>query len=118
MNGILVEPPGTAPGSEPSITGAFIAIVPVARDRVNIGPHPSRCKGVEMKTPGTGPGVSQVERGDQKPALMFSNSFTMRSRSDWSSGVCARSVVLIGSTLAAFSASGSMVFMPSISVVA
>ena len=25
---MLVEPPGTAPGSDPRITGAFIAIVP------------------------------------------------------------------------------------------
>ncbi len=31
-NGVLVEPPGTAPGSEPIITGAFIAIVGVAPD--------------------------------------------------------------------------------------
>ena len=37
MNGTLVESPGTAPGSEPIITGAFIAIVGVAPDRVNIG---------------------------------------------------------------------------------
>ena len=29
-NGVLVEPPGTAPGSEPIITGAFIAIDRVA----------------------------------------------------------------------------------------
>jgi len=32
-----VESPGTAPGSEPFIMGAFIAIVRVAPDRVNIG---------------------------------------------------------------------------------
>jgi hypothetical protein len=32
-----VEPPGTAPGSEPIITGAFIAIVGVAPDIFNIG---------------------------------------------------------------------------------
>ena len=29
MTGFLVEPPGTAPGSDPSITSAFIAIVPL-----------------------------------------------------------------------------------------
>ncbi len=33
----LVEPPGTAPGSEPLITGAFIAIVRVAPNKRNIG---------------------------------------------------------------------------------
>ena len=32
-----MESPGTAPGSEPFIMGAFIAIVRVAPDRVNIG---------------------------------------------------------------------------------
>ena len=37
MTGSLVEPPGTAPGSEPIITGAFIAIVGVAPDNANIG---------------------------------------------------------------------------------
>jgi hypothetical protein len=35
--GWLVEPPGTAPGSDPSIIGAFIAIVRVAPDKRNIG---------------------------------------------------------------------------------
>ena len=33
-----MESPGTAPGSEPFIMGAFIAIVPVARNTSNIGP--------------------------------------------------------------------------------
>jgi len=37
MREVLVESPGTAPGSEPFITGAFIAIVPANRNRVNIG---------------------------------------------------------------------------------
>ena len=40
----LVEPPGTAPGSEPLITGAFIAIVRVAPNRPNIGARPARLK--------------------------------------------------------------------------
>ena len=40
----MVEPPGTAPGSEPIITGAFIAIVGVAPDRVNIGGLGAGCK--------------------------------------------------------------------------
>ncbi len=34
-----MEPPGTAPGSEPIITGAFITIVRVAPNTVNIGPQ-------------------------------------------------------------------------------
>ena len=33
----MVESPGTAPGSEPFIMGAFIAIVRVAPDKTNIG---------------------------------------------------------------------------------
>lgn len=33
----MVESPGTAPGSEPFITGAFIAIVRASPNRVNIG---------------------------------------------------------------------------------
>ena len=43
-NGVLVEPPGTAPGSEPIITGAFIAIVGVAPDR---GQYRRRGRGVQ-----------------------------------------------------------------------
>ena len=39
-----MEPPGTAPGSDPRITGAFIAIVRVAPNRVNIGAGRSRRK--------------------------------------------------------------------------
>jgi hypothetical protein len=39
-----VESPGTAPGSEPRITGAFIAIFPVARNMINIGAGWGRCK--------------------------------------------------------------------------
>ena len=39
-----MESPGTAPGSEPRITGAFIAIFPVARNKVNIGAGSSPCK--------------------------------------------------------------------------
>ena len=33
----MVESPGTAPGSEPFITGAFIAIVQASPDNFNIG---------------------------------------------------------------------------------
>ena len=39
-----MEPPGTAPGSEPIITGAFIAIVGVAPDTANIGGQGGVCK--------------------------------------------------------------------------
>ena len=45
MTGGLVEPPGTAPGSEPFITGAFITIVRVAPDGANIGLGVGGCKG-------------------------------------------------------------------------
>ena len=34
---ILVEPPGTAPGSDPFIPCAFMPIVPPKEDRLNIG---------------------------------------------------------------------------------
>ncbi len=43
--GELVESPGTAPGSEPFIMGAFIAIVRVAPDMSNIGPQIGLRKG-------------------------------------------------------------------------
>ena len=33
----MVEPPGTAPGSDPIITSAFMSIAPVARGMTNIG---------------------------------------------------------------------------------
>ena len=46
-----MESPGTAPGSEPRITGAFIAIVTVARDSVNIGAGVGRCKRHRMYDP-------------------------------------------------------------------
>ena len=37
MNGVLVEPPGTAPGSDPLITGAFMSIVGFDPDGTNLG---------------------------------------------------------------------------------
>ena len=40
-----MESPGTAPGSEPFIMGAFIAIVRVAPDRMNIGARDGLRKG-------------------------------------------------------------------------
>ena len=44
MNGVMVESPGTAPGSEPPIAGAFITIVRIAPDPVNIGALPPRAQ--------------------------------------------------------------------------
>ena len=40
----LVESPGTAPGSDPLITSAFMPIVRANPNGVNIGPAPARCK--------------------------------------------------------------------------
>ena len=42
---ILVEPPGTAPGSDPLITSAFMSIVP--KDTPNLGLAGARCKGLK-----------------------------------------------------------------------
>lgn len=39
-----MEPPGTAPGSDPLITGAFMSIVPVAGNVANIGAGGVRLK--------------------------------------------------------------------------
>ena len=39
-----MEPPGTAPGSEPPITGAFIAIVRVAPDKKEYRTTPDRAQ--------------------------------------------------------------------------
>jgi hypothetical protein len=39
-----VEPPGTAPGSDPLITGAFIAIVRVTPNTLNVGSAHQRRK--------------------------------------------------------------------------
>ena len=70
MREVLVESPGTAPGSEPPIMGAFIAIVRIAPDKVNIGAA-------------AGPRNGNA----QNPDLIFSNSSTSRSRSAASIGV-------------------------------
>jgi len=44
MTGSLVEPPGTAPGSDPVITSAFIAIVPLP-ERIRYTPWERRIQG-------------------------------------------------------------------------
>ena len=43
LNLLLVEPPGTAPGSEPLITSAFMSIVP--KDKAQYRQLDARCKG-------------------------------------------------------------------------
>ena len=102
-----MEPPGTAPGSEPSITGAFIAIVRVAPDSVNIGGPRLACKrGHDMsclslakgKGAPEGAPLSVLVLQDQKPALMFSNSWIIFARNSDVTGVCASKVVVTGST--------------------
>ena len=110
----MVEPPGTAPGSEPFITSAFIAIVPVARNRSNIGDRRPRDKGRNARArKGKRPvrcGTGRSVLGgavDQKPALIFSNSCSWRSRSAGSFGVCARTGALIGPSPAVSSSAGS-----------
>ena len=45
---VLVEPPGTAPGSDPSIARAFIAIAPVTRNTMNIGASGVLRKGADV----------------------------------------------------------------------
>ena len=105
-----MEPPGTAPGSDPRITGAFIAIVTVARDPLNIGVWRA---GRKRRT---GKPKENARRfpsgrwtgdplGDQKPDLINSNSSSMRLRMSWSIGVCDRRVPSIGFTSAAVSSS-------------
>ena len=44
-----MEPPGTAPGSDPRITSAFMFIVP--KDSCNIGALPGHCKWLLLKIP-------------------------------------------------------------------
>ena len=103
-----MEPPGTAPGSDPCITGAFIAIVPVARDVLNIGGQGGRLKTVESRNEkGPRPAARPLSfhGGAQNPALIFSNSSSIRSRTSVGIGVCDSSVVSIGLTSAATSSS-------------
>ncbi len=133
-----MESPGTAPGSEPRITGAFIAIFPVARNSFNIGaggPGRKRVEGLKLVytrlsavgknlrfQPGRrqhpdvvqrkaranrlrGPsGRSGLRSAGQKPALMSSNSASIRSRMAVSIGTCGSKVVSIGLMPAASSA--------------
>ena len=179
--GFLVESPGTAPGSDPLITCAFITIVRFDPDRTNIGGPGGDRKGAEhggaravraatraktpifaasriaairmnrthaaatgkpqfsclnhlyqqhyqalpsarspvrKKTPGVFPGRLSIltPTGSQKPDLIFWNSATIRSRSFWSSGVCASKVVVTGSTSWATSSSCGIAFSPTVLV--
>lgn len=98
-----MEPPGTAPGSDPRITGAFIAIVPVARNSPNIGAPRRRGKrhGPEKNARRGPPGAMDTGGRDQNPALIASNSSIIRLRNSSDTGVWAKSVVVIGLTKAA-----------------
>ena len=61
----LVEPPGTAPGSDPLITGAFIAIVRANPNTPDIGPK-GRGRKVTHKEKARGmpPGLSRISGED------------------------------------------------------
>jgi len=68
----MVEPPGTAPGSDPFITCAFMSIVPVGcpgEDRCNIGEPPPLRKGRGMRyRGGTGRALRrQIETDHDHP---------------------------------------------------
>ena len=76
-----MEPPGTAPGSEPIITGAFIAIVGVAPDTANIGGQGGVCK-VEGRVR-TVEGAGRVirlggGRGVRQAAVQVWSTFAMK----------------------------------------
>lgn len=117
----MVEPPGTAPGSDPLIPGAFIAIVRANPNTTDIGrgetgrkvAQPAMKNGPAMKK---GP-VSNRPRSsfglmtDQKPALIASNSSIMRVRISLEMGVWARIVPSTGSRKCCFSVSTGIVAM-------
>jgi hypothetical protein len=87
---VLVEPPGTAPGSEPLITSAFIAIVRVAPDVGNIGQLVARIK--KKGGPFSGAALRICRdfcRPGQNPALIFSNSSDICCRISEDIGNCA-----------------------------
>ncbi len=66
---VLVEPPGTAPGSDPLITSAFMSIARVAPNRVNIRGGQGGSKGLG----GGGPPPFRVAIGPQcryHPAML------------------------------------------------
>ncbi len=50
-----METPGTAPGSDPLITSAFMSIVPEGTG-MNIGAGAGKAKGAQEKIPGAGTG--------------------------------------------------------------
>ena len=79
MNRVLVEPPGTAPGSDPSIMSAFITIVRVAPDTINIGAAKRRCKGclgrrLSLCDPAA-KGEGGIEQGDIGEACLMQQGF-------------------------------------------
>lgn len=151
----MVEPPGTAPGSDPLITCAFMSIVRANPDSRNIGAaSPTRKRGerrsplVPLRGPihplgyfrngkararqglffpfskypcGSAIGDAPCWRacaspGDQKPALIFSNSASCFSRCAGSFGVWARIGALIGDRPSFTAGSFSIVFMATVEV--
>ena len=134
-----MESPGTAPGSEPRITGAFIAIFLVAQNIFNIGVAKGLRKPLRgpcipcffyvfsVHTGLRGPKQQKARAGvlrgpiwhallwltpDQKPALISSNSASIRSRISVAIGTCGSRVEVIGLTPAASNATGSSFAMP------
>ena len=134
-----MESPGTAPGSEPRIMGAFIAIFLVAQNIFNIGvakglrkPLRGPCipcflsafsVHMKLRGPKQRKGPRGVLRGPvwhglfwltphQNPALISSNSASIRSRISVAIGTCGSRVEVIGLTPAASSAAGSSFAMP------
>ncbi len=66
QRGFLVEPPGTAPGSDPRITSAFMSIVRLAPDIMNIGRRPrlrNRNHGGMQAKPSDRGGPDPAKRG-------------------------------------------------------
>jgi hypothetical protein len=73
-----VEPPGTAPGSDPLITSAFMSIVRVAPDRSNIGPGKRACKtGTLRGGPGLRPRHNQTQETQMRLTLPLAAALMM-----------------------------------------
>ena len=82
-----MESPGTAPGSEPFIMGAFIAIVRVTQDMFNIGAgfaaHKGACK-ISRQGCCFGDGLSQpLVRRAVLGALMPDYAITIAGNCQW-----------------------------------
>jgi len=109
MREVLVESPGTAPGSEPFIMGAFIAIVRFDADSLNIGAGAGLCKSKRQRPARGGRALRFVLGPDQNPALIASNSSIIFLRKSAETGVCENMVVVTGSTKDAARSAAGMV---------